>query len=777
MASDGYLDPESENFEARPRFSIGYHDSGRHEALSDDQYSYVLNTGFHFLTTRITNQHFQQRVIESYKNYRKESEGWGLDDARKSNPSLPVPVISTLTDEDTSYGPGPNVASLVAYTSPWIDLCSPDPAIASISRQVLNLELAYAAFSGARNVIIPGPRRDEDGGAILRYARAIQEGLQAANRVNIIIHLPMYREPGLEESAETLSSLLETNGAKLEGPAMIDIFTTWDSWNTIRSLCGYSSRLYVALRIPRRVPEVELQERWFSEPLHFLTLSSRVFQTNARGHPALSKFQQGLIHRYMRLKHAPWLILSDVGPEAQTLDNLPHNENRAFPTLAEAEKYLREKQKPVPALNDYVAYIKHVEGLGAPFSAMESPALVSFQDWLQSPLQPLADNLESATYEVFEGDPVKYNQYELAIAEAMKEWKELKKTTAQSPANNELVVAVAGAGRGPLVTRVLRAAESTGTKIQLWAVEKNPNAYVYLLGQNKKVWNNQVTVVKTDMRGWAGPKAPDGSISTVDILVTELLGSFGDNELSPECLDGIQRHLSKPHGISIPHSYTAHLSPIATPRLFADLSSRAGSDPNAFETPWVTRLFQLDFVSQRVPDHPRFQQAWEFVHPVGVLRADQFAEKRGMSVKFATEGVGSMAGSSGANEHNVRHCELTFVCRTRGVVHGLAGYFESTLYQSQLEGKTDKVEISILPDQIDRKSKDMISWFPIFFPLKKPLYFPQDTELEVSMWRQTDDSKIWYEWVVEAYTWVGPKTRLKIGSSEMHSSRNLGCLM
>ena len=28
-----------------------------------------------------------------------------------------------------------------------------------------------------------------------------------------------------------------------------------------------------------------------------------------------------------------------------------------------------------------------------------------------------------------------------------------------------------------------------------------------------------------------------------DILVSELLGSFGDNELSPECLDGAQSFL------------------------------------------------------------------------------------------------------------------------------------------------------------------------------------------------------------------------------------------
>lgn len=31
----------------------------------------------------------------------------------------------------------------------------------------------------------------------------------------------------------------------------------------------------------------------------------------------------------------------------------------------------------------------------------------------------------------------------------------------------------------------------------------------------------------------------------VDILISELLGSFGDNELSPECLDGAQKWLKR----------------------------------------------------------------------------------------------------------------------------------------------------------------------------------------------------------------------------------------
>jgi protein arginine N-methyltransferase 5 len=42
------------------------------------------------------------------------------------------------------------------------------------------------------------------------------------------------------------------------------------------------------------------------------------------------------------------------------------------------------------------------------------------------------------------------------------------------------------------------------------------------------------------MRDWNSPEK-------ADILVSELLGSFGDNELSPECLDGAQKFLKGWH--------------------------------------------------------------------------------------------------------------------------------------------------------------------------------------------------------------------------------------
>lgn len=42
-----------------------------------------------------------------------------------------------------------------------------------------------------------------------------------------------------------------------------------------------------------------------------------------------------------------------------------------------------------------------------------------YEDCLQNPLQPLMDNLESQVYEIFEKDPIKYQQYQKAIAQAL----------------------------------------------------------------------------------------------------------------------------------------------------------------------------------------------------------------------------------------------------------------------------------------------------------------------------------------------------------------------
>ena len=87
--------------------------------------------------------------------------------------------------------------------------------------------------------------------------------------------------------------------------------------------------------------------------------------------------------------------------------------------------------------------------------------------------QPLSDNLESQTYEIFEKDPVKYTRYQEAVYRAL-----LDKVPDAEKNSTTVVVMVLGAGRGPLVTASLKAADQAERKVNVYAVEKNPNAIV-----------------------------------------------------------------------------------------------------------------------------------------------------------------------------------------------------------------------------------------------------------------------------------------------------------
>ena len=158
------------------------------------------------------------------------------------------------------------------------------------------------------------------------------------------------------------------------------------------------------------------------------------------------------------------------------------------------------------------------------------------------------DNLESGTYEVFEKDPVKYTEYQKAIHLALLD---------RDPKIEVVTVMVLGAGRGPLIKAALRASVSSARKIKVIAVEKNTNAIVTLLTQKDEQWGDQVDIISGDMREWKSDKGHKAA----DIVVSELLGSFGDNELSPECLYDAQ-HLFKEDAVSIPCSYTSFVGPL-----------------------------------------------------------------------------------------------------------------------------------------------------------------------------------------------------------------------
>ena len=159
-----------------------------------------------------------------------------------------------------------------------------------------------------------------------------------------------------------------------------------------------------------------------------------------------------------------------------------------------------------------------------------------------------------------------------------------------------------------------------------------------------------MTIVAGDMREWESPVL-------ADIIVSELLGSFGDNELSPECLDGALKYLKK-DGVSIPQDYVSFLQPVSTNKVFNEIRNLGGgsndsSHSQGFETSYVVKL-----AWHRTMGEPA--ELFKFVHPNHQDPID-----------------------------NRRQGTCRWIVTEAGMLHGFGGYFDSKLYKD--------VHISINP--------------------------------------------------------------------------------
>jgi type II protein arginine methyltransferase len=142
-------------------------------------------------------------------------------------------------------------------------------------------------------------------------------------------------------------------------------------------------------------------------------------------------------------------------------------------------------------------YISHLFQSLERLDALEASEY-SYRDQIQVALQPLAHNLESSTYAIFERDCAKYEAYQEALRQAFHDISVAQHGQDQVAATQ---VAVVGAGRGPLVAAALTAADSVGLAVEVTAVEKNTNAVSVLRAREQSpAWAGRVSVVFGDMR-------------------------------------------------------------------------------------------------------------------------------------------------------------------------------------------------------------------------------------------------------------------------------------
>ncbi|GLC44329.1 hypothetical protein PLESTB_000481500 [Pleodorina starrii] len=661
------------------------------------------------------------------------------------NGSLPSP----FNRDDCLYINSSQWANqVVGQVSDWIQPDSPDPAVRQQSVAALRHQLGWAAHLGLQAVVLPPPHRPA---RCPNYAQVLSQALQGLTHMALWLTVPLVisnqseqdQQQGAQQGAQGQGRTEQNGGAGAAaspaGPGALD---GWEAWHQVRAQCDHHNLLGAALLVGPTLPSAASLDRWRGESVKAVLLPTAVFTANKRGYPVLSKPHQELLAMFFKM--GVQVVLTgeachDVPPPAPPAPGAPAGAAVAVGPDGSPLGFSISnpgEAHPLRPYWDYLCFLfRRLEAVGE-----QERQEASYRDYLQVPLQPLQDNLESQTYETFEKDVQKYKLYEEAVYKALKDKLAAAAASSETSSPYDLPIAstsgrgsgrqhhhqtthgsssspaaaaaaasgggdggpvvvlmVVGAGRGPLVRASMRAASRAGVRLRVYAVEKNPNAIVHIQQMlRSEGWEADVSIVSADMRHWQAPEP-------AEILVSELLGSFGDNELSPECLDGAQRFLA-PGGISIPQSYTSYLAPATSHKLHHDVKSY--KDLEHFETPYVVRLHRHHLLAATQP-------LFTFSHP---NPSEPIDNSRYASVTFTRDPAAGAA-----------------------VLHGFAGYFECSLYGDVL--------LSIHPPS---HSENMFSWFPIFFPLREPVYVPAGAPVEMQMWRCCSAHKVWYEWAVTA---------------------------
>ncbi|ACO69780.1 protein arginine methyltransferase [Micromonas commoda] len=582
--------------------------------------------------------------------------------AASRDPSAPAPA--PFARSDLLLNSAQWSSQVVGKTSPWIDADSPSAPYRADSEAALRQELGWAAHLSLHAVLLPPPRL-----GAANYARIVCQFLGALSHTALWVRVP------LVDPASLASAVDACTRRRIHDP--------FEAWAFLRAACEGHPQLGVCLHVGASLPSDGELARWIGEPVRAIVVAEDAFTTNKRGFPVLPKRHQEFLTSMLR-------------------------RNVQVPTPAEAAAQAaastgsRDGWHSTRRRWEYLVYLFRK----IPDATEQELVEAGYRDYLQAPLQPLMDNLESATYETFEKDASKYTCYEEAVLACLRD----RVTDADAAAGKETVLMVVGAGRGPLVRASLRASERCGRKLRVYAVEKNPNAVITLQSLvAAEGWTN-VSVMSSDMRAADPPEK-------ADVLVSELLGSFGDNELSPECLDGAQRFL-KDDGVSIPQAYTSYLAPVTCAKLWND--AKAYGDLAHMETPYVVKLHRCSLIADPA-------EVFTFEHP---NHADVVDNSRYAKLRWRREPRSHAA-----------------------TMHGFAGYFDAKLY----EGPAGNVHCSIYPPThtMGPTGEPMFSWFPIYFPLRYPVHVPAGCDVEAHMWRCIGPSKVWYEWSVTAPD-VGP---------------------
>ncbi|GMM28586.1 protein arginine N-methyltransferase [Martiniozyma asiatica (nom. inval.)] len=489
----------------------------------------------------------------------------------------------------------------------------------------------------------------------------------------------------------------------------------WQLFQTIKHIIisklekneKFLQNIHVFLNITKEVEEVDFSS-WSMEMVRYIRLPSPPFSSD------VSNLLINL-HQIKSLQH-PYFVLDD-------------NDNLKF-----YQRSITELLQNAPLVITELAYDSQVKLAKVP--SLDS-ILLNSKFVLQNPLEPTIKNLSNNTYSVFEEDSVKYIQYERAIMMALID---IQKEYTSKNSSHHFQVVIVGPGRGPLIDKFFNAVEHLSIPLNTFtihAIERNAAVMPYLELKNNLKWKGKVVLYCQDIRNWEPPYTTieiNGDINNkrtnasainysrwpsspiidskatfygFDLVFSELIGSFGCNELMPEVLHPIV-NFSRSKCRFVPQKVESYASPVYCPWLW---NISLSDDPTCY-VPIIPQYKQLC--------EPELMWSWDYQN---LNKAKSWFLDRSLLMKRKF------------GESEITH---------NGVIHGIAGYFKSTLYPG--------IIVHNLPSMANKgKSKVSVSWLPFFMSLPKTSSFEVSSG-DLINWgveRQWNDEGVWYEWSVK----------------------------
>ncbi|KAA8498345.1 Protein arginine N-methyltransferase 5 [Porphyridium purpureum] len=551
--------------------------------------------------------------------------------------------------------------AIIGRVSPWLRLDSPIDKVRQFSEWSLDREVSFANYLSMQAIVIDIP--DANAVTISNFARVVCCTLNRYPFMQILIKVGLgsLTLPG-SAAGSTVDGSRESNDSQdmVAESELEHASSAWLKWEFVRSFSGNHPNLGLMLEMSSELPTKAVLERWLAEFVYVFLINKNAFVPNKLGYPVLSKRHQDFLKAMF--KYQPLFCISDE-PNVKI-------------------------DKDGGANKLYVQYLAHLFGKQPPEGDAEQIREI-FHDYLQPLGKPFRTNLEAQRFDFQEADAVKFGKYADAIKLYLSEHRAADQTV--------MVIVVLGGGRGGMVRVVNECLTEYERKAKIIVLERNSNTLVSL--QNMKVelgWTN-VNIVYGDPRDWE-------SAVRVDLVVSEMIGAMGDNEMLPEYVEGISRYF-KEDTVVIPSNITTYVAPITSPKLYSEVCLIGDEGVSAFDCPYVVAM-------HRALQIAAVQACFDFSLP---------------NLADASTGL------TMSQSEQTQCVEFGVLESTR--LHGFGAYFEARLYKD--------IGISTVPGT---HTHGMHSWLSVLFPLRSAPLLPAESICQAQFWRRQDGDKVWYEW-------------------------------